>query len=235
MTNRLLPAALLLAALAGLSAGAGTVPAPAADETKADARAGHADDVRYIAMAYELAEYGRAKKAPEALIAAARVLRGIRTTPGEEKVKVDGAKDEKDQTAEPGEAVSLVAESDKLLEEAKKMAPKDKAIKELANQMANESRRPAVGGPRSYSYGIRQNVTHYWNISFFGGMPASVTVQGNGNNYFTVESSNERGTIVAQSSGRHPHITWVPAATRTFTIRVRNNGPGPAHYTMYTN
>src|SRR5262249_15687578 len=180
-------------------------------------------------MAYELADYGRAKKAPEALIAAARVLRGIRTTPGEEKAKVDGAKDEKDQAVEAGEPVSLVAESDKLLEEAKKMVPKDKAIQSLANQLANETRRPAVGGPRAASAGVPPNGTHYWTISFIGGMPASVTVQGNGHSFFTVEASNERGTIVAQSSGRHPHITWVPGATRTFTIRVRNNGPVPAH------
>lgn len=226
---------MVLTILAGLLGGLGTPSAAPADEKKDDSVQVKpdpvSDDVRHIALAYDLADYGRSIKSPEMLISAARILRKIRTTPGKEKPTIEDGKDEKDDSDEP---VSLVAESDKLLAEARKLAPDDAIIGELAERAAKEKTRGSVGGPRSHYHKPGAGVKLTWNVTFKAGQPASVAVQGNGKNTLTLTVTGPGGHYLYWS-GPNPSVSWVPKVTKTYTISVTNDGPGACAYRMYHN
>src|SRR5262245_57699392 len=171
MTRRFWTAA-LLAGLLGFSG----LGAPAADDKKdekkgapaAEAHDAFPDDVQQIALAYQLAEMGRRAKAPDLLVSAARILRRIKPVEGDTKPEVKGGEDAK------GEKVVLVKESDKLLAEAKALAPDDKAVAAAADKAAKEDlvfppvpgKRGTYGGPRSYHHQPGAGVTLTWNRSF---------------------------------------------------------------------
>jgi len=218
----------------------GTVqPSPAADEAKKADEPAKVDqageDVIHIGLAYSLAEYGRKNKSPESLVTAARMLRRIKTTPITEKPTDEGPKGEKADDVKAGAEVSLVAEADKLLDEARKMAPDDKLIGELADRAAKEKTRAALGGPRSYSGAIRAGHTQTLNASFRVAELASVTVNGNGVTVFRVKAINDAGVVVSENSGRYVNLRWVPERTRAFRIVITSEGPGPSSYQFYTN
>jgi hypothetical protein len=177
-----------------------------------------AESVRRIGMAMQLADYGRKEKSPEMLIGAARILRWIEDQPGTDEPKAEGG------DAAKKKSVSLKDLSDKLLDEARKMAGDDKTVLEMADRVARlekpkkeeDKRRGALGGPRSYHHSPGDGVSLTWNVRFRVGMPASVTVRGDG---FHTLTTTVRGP-------------GVPGFT---TITVVNNGPGACDYTMYHN
>jgi Sec-independent protein translocase protein TatA len=210
-------------------------PARGDEETKEPAISPAAQDVANVAMAYRLAEYGRKHRAPEMLVSAARILRHIKGTPSNAKPEIEAPKGEQAAEDKPAEAASLMEESKKLLDEAKKMAPDDAIITELIERIGKEKTRGSLGGPRTFSGTLRKGSAHKWGVNFAGRQTASVSVTGNGVAIFSLEAINDAGRIVATSTGRFPSISWVPASTRHFTVRVRNVGGGVSGYTLYHN
>lgn len=216
-----------------------TLAAPARQDSKPeDVKADPtADAVRQIAMAAELAEMGRATKTPDMLVTAARILRRIRTAPGTGKTTVEG-------TEEKGEPVSLTAQSDALLKEARTMAPDDAALGDLIARAAKDAPpaadktgpqgRGSLIGPRTYFHRPGAGTVVTLATTFQGGMPASVAVTGNGRNSLTLTVTGPGGHYYTWT-GLNPSVTWVPNATKTFTISIKNNGPGAAAYTLYHN
>ncbi len=212
----------------------------AADEAKKDDTSTvkpnpAAEDVANVALAYRLAEYGRKHKSPEMLVSAARILRHVKTTPGKETPKIEAPKGEETPKDEPLEAASLMDESKKMLADAKKLAPDDAIVAELVERAAKEKTRGSLGGPRTYRRALRPGFTNTWGVNFVGHRPASVSVTGNGIAVFTVEAINDGGQVVAVNTGPYPSLNWVPAFTRRFTLRVRNDGGGFSGYTLYHN
>jgi hypothetical protein len=209
---------------------------PAADPPKdAPKSTPAADDVRHIAMAYELADYGRTNKSPEMLIAAARVLRNIKPVPGSDKVTVEAPQGEKPEKFEEGKPTDLGEEANKLLNEAKELAKNDTVINELIDRLQKEKGRGSLGGPRQWSNTIRTGYTHAFDVNMVGGQVANVSVTGNGVAVFTLSATNEKGITVASSTGHNPALSWVPVETRPFTIRIHNDAGGLAAFTVYHN
>ncbi len=197
----------------------------AADKTAAAA----AESVREIGMALQLAEYGRRENSPEMLIAAARILRKIRATPGTDEPKAEGGEAAKKPAASLGDL------SDKLLEEARKKAGDDKAILEMADRVAKEPKgRGALGGPRSYTHAPGDGVSLTWSVRFRVGVPASVSVVGDGVNRLTTTVQGPGGYHYTWT-GHNASTSWVPGVPGFTTITVTNRGPGAAYYTMYHN
>jgi hypothetical protein len=226
-----------LLALAGLVLVGPAAPADEAKKADEPAKLNPAGaDVAHIALAYQLAEYGRKNKNPEMLVSAARILRHIKPTPGKENPKIEAPRGEEPKEDKVSEPVSLTAQSKALLEEAKKMAPDDATVAELIDRVNKDTAtRGSLGGPRSFTRFIRPGGVHAWGVNFVGNVPASVSVTGNGVTVFTLEAINERGSVAAASTGPYPSLCWPPAFTRHFTIRVRNDGPVPCTYTLYHN
>ncbi len=213
-----------------------SVAPPAAAEEKKEltgedkTAAAAAETVREIGMAMQLADYGRKEKSPQMLIAAARVLRKIHSTPGSDEPK-----------AEKGEAArqkpaSLTDLSDKLLDEARKMAGDDKTVLEMADRVAKEEKtRGALGGPRSYTHAPGDGTVLSWNVRFRPGIPASVSVVGNGRNTLTTTVQGPDGYYFTWT-GHNASTSWIPRpAPGLTTITVVNDGPGACYYTMYHN
>jgi len=184
------------------------------------------EKVKALGMAYELVDMGREKKSPEMLIAAARILRTTRTTPGKEKTEIKEGKDEKSDKDE----VDLKEESDKLLKEAVAL---DKGAKPLADGVAKLGR-GSLGGPRSYFHRPGAGTVISLGVSFRGGQPANISVTGNGRNSLTLTATAPNGHFLTWT-GLNPSLNWVPVNTHGWTITVTNNGPGAAAYTLYHN
>lgn len=189
-----------------------------------------ADEVQKIALANDLAAYARKTKSPELLVAAARIMRQCRATPGSEKSTTTGS--DQEEKAEP---VSFLDETKKLLDEAAAMAPKDATITALIDRINKEPRsRGSVGGPRSYTHRPGGGKSRTWNLNFIGGQPATVSVNGNGVNSITLTVTGPAGHYLTWT-GPNPTLSWVPRKTHGYTVTVTNNGPGPVQYTMFHN
>jgi hypothetical protein len=190
-----------------------------------------AENVRHIASAYDLAAIGRQEKAPELLVAAARVLRGILAETGKVKPTIEGGKDEKGPKAEPP---SLKDVSDKFLDEADKMATENHSIIANLIEATRKTTRGASGGPKSYASEPTAGATVNLAVEFVEKLPATITVQGNGRNMLTLTVTDPDGPH-ATNTGMNPMIAWTPKKTKTFKIAVTNNGPGPCPYVLYHN
>jgi hypothetical protein len=229
-TMRFWGVALLLAGVTCLTLG----PALLADEkekpTKVESDPA-ADDVRHIASALDLAELGRKEKSPVLLIAAARTLRLIPTTPRKEKVEV---KEGKDELKANEEAPGMVKMSDDLLAEAMKLAPDDKVIADLVQRVKETKTRESLGGPRTYYHRPGAGSTIVHTATFRGGRVGRVVVNGNGINTLTLRVAGP-GTGRWEWIGPNPSLDFVPGITGVCTISVTNNGPGPVAYTLWHN
>jgi hypothetical protein len=175
-----------------------------------------------------MADMGRETKSPEMLIGAAKMLRSISAKPGDAQATND--KGEKVKSGE-GETLQKVAQD--WLREAAKMAHDDKLISPLVQRILDEEAQGSFGGPRSYYHQPGAGSTLTWEVRFAGGQPASITVTGNGRNSLTLTVTGPGYNYTW--TGRNPSANWVPDRDRTYQIKVTNNGPGQAAYTLYHN
>ena len=191
------------------------------------------DDVRTIAMAYDLAAVGRKKSDPLMLVCAARLLKGttFATRPGKEEATVAGSKDK----FLAGGQFDLGEEANKLLGEAQKMAEKAKnqgLIDQIKKAMEEEGR-GAVGGPKTYHHRPGAGATITLEVPFVGQAPGRVWVQSVSGNKFTLTVTGPRGRT-GSTTGVSPSINWADHPAGTYTISVTNHG-GAAAYTLFTN
>jgi hypothetical protein len=238
MLYRIAAAALAAGLFTVLSLG-GSSSAQEGDKPSAPPSVVH-DDTRQIAVALDLIELGRATKAPELLISAARILHRIEPQKGDLTPEASNGTDQGG-----GEPPSFKTMAKDLFAEAVKLAPKKeaKAIAALVKQAeANDlvipppekRNRESFGGPRSYFHQPGAGVVMTWRMKFIGGRPASVTVQGNGRNMLTLRVSGNDGVNLSWTS-RNPALNWVPNRNAGYTVTVTNDGPGGAAYTLYHN
>jgi hypothetical protein len=127
-----------------------------------------------------------------------------------------------------------VKASDKLLDEARMMAGNDAAIKLLADRVAELKTRGAVGGPRAYTHEPGEGVRITWTPTFRPGVPANITVRGDGVNRLRTVVRGPGGYYY-EWTGYNAHTSWIPGVWGPTTITVTNLGPGAAFYTLYHN
>jgi len=179
---------------------------------------------RYITdlmLAYRLVEIGlqdEKKPAPEALIAAAGIMRRLAKVPLaplESKVSVEDAKGGKEQkAAEVAKAPDLEAEAKDLMETARGQAAKlelnlDPLIKAVENR-ANT--RDLVGGPRQISRSIGGGQTHVHHVEAIGQRPMR----------FAFHASIPLRLTVVRSDNDNPYGAGIVANAQT----VFTPGPG---------
>jgi hypothetical protein len=209
-------------------------PMPDTPEAKKAASAG--EGVRAVIVANELVALGRKTKNAEDLVTAARLLRGVMSTPSKDKPKIEypeGLKPSDEDTKDVAPA-SLIAESDKLLAEAAEMAKDDEFIQKMIERV-KKMERAALGGPRSYTQGIRRGVTHTYHVNMAAGTFSRVAVSSPSGNTLTLRVVGDGGVRAGESTGPAPSIVWTPTKTHGWTIYVTNDGPGFCNYTLYHN
>jgi hypothetical protein len=244
MTRRLWVLGLSLACcgclLAGLSLAADDKKdAPKDNDQPTQAEAERADAVANLALASKLEEYGRHSepKSPLALITAASILRGVRPFEPKEPAKVEGEAGE-ERKAEPYDAKVLVSQSDKLLDEAVKLARSDQTLKDLAERVKKEGR-GGLNGPMEYHMRLRRGQTDTYNLKFKKNAWVRVAIRQETDApvNLSAEIRNGRGDIRATDGGRSPVLGFMPHGEdgTDYIVKVRNNGPNETYYFLFTN
>ncbi len=244
MVQRLCVRGVLSAACAALLLGLGVPSSYSADEKKGDDAPAKPDpvvkDIENIGLAYQLAEYGRKNPVPEALVTAAIILRKIGTLPLTEKptTEVDKGAPKADKEKPPAEeAVSLIAESDKLLAEARTKAKDDKLLLDLIERISKEKGRPGivVSGPRVAKGVVVAGRRQLWVPRVYRARElVTASVVGDGRNVLVAQVVDEGGAVVSETVGLSPTISYVPRVAGKYTVRVLTRIPNVrVPYTIY--
>jgi hypothetical protein len=209
-------------------------PEPGAALAKADPKA---DAVAEIGTAFRLIEYGRKTKSPEALIAAAGILRRV---PAAVPIKADEEADAPKQE-KADELPSLRQQAEELLAEAKTMANNDPHVVAVADSVGNrKTTRGLATGPQMAQRALPPNSSTSWTLKLVPGAPVVVAVQGAGNTPLRVVVRYYGGGNdfqVANSEGVVGQASFVAPAfpNGRVHISVRNIGQAPTMFRVAVN
>jgi hypothetical protein len=187
--------------------------------------------VAQVALAEELARYGREKKDPLALLAAARIKQAVGDNPTERKKETKGGTGEATKTATDSTSVAA------LVDQAKALAGGRPDIVALADEVAKSDTRGRVSGPGSTTTVVRRVGTDVFsNVVFRGGETAMVMISGDGDSDLDLYVFDERGNLICQADSRTDAeiCRWTPRWTGPFRIEVRNLGVAN-QYVLRTN
>jgi len=183
-----------------------------------------AQAVADVAAAYQLAEFGRRNKAPELLIAAARVI-------GSTKFK-DAPIGDKDKVSKPLK-VDEVKEAEDLIAEALKMGKDSESIQALAKAakaIIVEKGRSPWGGTRQWSGFFRGDgvdVRDRFHVDLRGGEDTCISLNGYGPRGLDLDLelyNASTGQLVAseRSVGPNAFIRYYVPSSGTYRIEVIN-------------
>ena len=217
------------------------LPAPGADEKKPEKgepekTAGQV--IEDAVTAYKMAEFGRKNDAPEALVAAASMLRslkGAKLTPVKEKPKVEG-----DGAAEDVKTKSFGDEAEDLFEEASTLGLKLKQTHVEALIKAAKARqyRGLIGGAQTIKRTISPKQTQVFNfefepnksgsVGFSASFPMKVTVVRSDNSYVIADA------VLAQGTAHHTFQTSKTGVVPV-TVRVQNLSGQAGTFQLFVN
>jgi hypothetical protein len=181
-----------------------------------------------LALADQLAAYGRAMKDPAALAVAADILARNPPHAEEANMPAHAAAPAGATTGKRGSLDSLDAKQ--LLAEAKQMAGSDQALSGLLRQVearTAETSRGDVEGPGCFrNFDVDAHSTRWMNITMEGGREAQIWVEGDGDTDVDCWVMDEHGNdIGADTDSTHTClIEWTPRWTGPFDLKVRNLG-----------
>ena len=203
------------------------------DKPVVSAEAQAAED---LALAGEVAEYGRRADNPLALVVAAQIMKN---TPAKEE---DRAKATEGKAAEEsGQKSSELDTPDSLLAEAKAMAEEDRnslVVGLVDKESKIVAQRGRVGGAIRHVDTVRVGMTDvYQGVRFRGGREAVVGVIGDGDCDLDLFVYDEGGNLIGSDTDLSDRcvVSWTPAWTGPFTIKVKNLGNVYAHYALVSN
>jgi hypothetical protein len=187
-----------------------------------------------IQTANNLAKYGYSSYSASALIGAAEILAGVRTqaldaapSAGEAAAGA-GAKTEKPEFT----PANLIAD-------AKKYAAGDAAMLAWAAKVEGSlnTTRGAVGGPKQGRHSVQARSSDQFRLAFTGGRLAEILVSGDGDTDIDlyVYDANNNLIVSSEDYSDDCYVSWVPAWTGNYTIRVVNRGNVYNRYIIVTN
>jgi len=204
-----------------------------------------AEDVLRMALADALIRYGRDAQSPEALITAAQILGGIRTSPlGVTPERLADATPPAEQGQKDTQRPSSDPQS--LLDEAKDISSEDPHIVALADRVAaaiakmregTAAARGAVGGPKYTLERVLPGSTDVYRVSFRAGETARVMVSGDGDTDLDLYVYDENGNLIESDEDYSDDcvVSWVPRWTGLFVIKIHNRGGVYNQYEIATN
>jgi hypothetical protein len=216
-----------------------------ADAQKAAAQENYIQDLN---VAYRLKEIGMDKSAPapEALVAAARILRRLAGVPlGTLDVKPTIESKDDAKLDKVNDSPDLLKEAEGLLIEARKRGEAQNLnLDKLIDEVEGSKTRGAFGGPRNINRSIGGNDTHVYHIPFANHLPSCVGFQASIPIRVTVVRSGS-DAVVAVGINTRGVCNWHPSGPNSgspntgapigYTIRVQNVSSTPATYRLFTN
>lgn len=211
---------------------------PAQTEEKEAAPAEKSQAIAAMRVAYDLAKYGYEVESASALVEAANILAGVPTEALE--AEAQQGEEVENETAK-GEAADLTICA--ILATAKELAGNDKVILEsIARVEAKlaavaEGTRGAVGGAKYGSGRVYSHSTTYYDVQFYGNSFAECAVVGDGDTDLDLYVYDENGNLICSDSDYTDqcYVSWVPAWTGYFRIKVVNRGGVYNNFVIATN
>ena len=186
-----------------------------------------------IALAFQLATYGRDNSDADALLSAARILIA---TPYEEVNRTPATEGPPASGGAAATAVSL--DPADLIAEARRLDPSvGSRADALGRQAAQRGQRGLAGGPSIGTYILPAYSTHTFNLRYVGGQNAHFAIQGDGDTDIDCTVTNEYGQTVGGNYDLSDtcHFDWYVPYTQTYTFRFDNLGGVWNRYVMDTN
>ena len=189
------------------------------------------DGIAQVQLANQLAQYGYDNSSASALIEAAAIL-----------VEVGG----QDLQAEyqRGEGADIKGERTavtpaQLIADAKRYAEGDKTLLAMADKVKlnGTSRGPVGPGARRSSTYVLANSTDVFTIRFPGDKLAEVFVSGDGDTDLDLYVYDENNNLIESDVDYTDqcYVSWTPAWTGPFKVKVVNRGSVRNYYTIWTN
>ena len=212
-------------------------PAQAIEE-KAEITKPASQEISAIRTANDLAKYGYEVESASALIEAANILASIQKQDLGVEPEV-GAQTE-NEVAKTSEK-SLCPKA--LLAAAKEFAYDDEVllgmIAKVETKLAAqaEGTRGAVGGPK-YAYGrVNARSYTYYYCQFWANEIAEIAVSGDGDTDLDLYVYDENGNLIDSDTDYSDdcYVSFVPAWTGTFAIKIVNRGGVYNNYVIVTN
>jgi hypothetical protein len=230
------PFAVALAGDAGGAPNEAPKAAPAAGAATAATSA-----VDKLAMASQLAAWGRESKSPEALLAASQMLMEIpaemRDAKHDSKAG-DAAAAAQTKADEPAPTLDPVA----LQKEAATLAAAkgDKNLQKYVDSVVKAGTtgaRGATGGPKYSVTKVSAGYTDVYNVEFRGGELAEIAISGDGDTDLDLYVYDEYGNYIGSDTGSTDtaYVSWTPRWTGNFRIEVKNNGYVYNQYVVISN
>jgi hypothetical protein len=193
------------------------------------------EDIEKIQLANDLANYGYKTFSATSLIEAARILASVKTQDLKFESYKQGTTEKEKAKKESKTGYDLTS----ILTAAKKYADGDaKLLAAVAEiEKANQTTRGRVGGPGekySYAYG---NATDTYDISFIAGQLAEILVRGDGDTDLDLFVFDSNGNLIQKDDDYTDkcYVSWVPAWTGRYIVKIVNRGPILNNYHLVTN
>jgi hypothetical protein len=215
-----------------LWAGAAGANAAGGDEAAKDESTAGLEDV---ALAEQLADWGRENNHAAAVALAARIMSGVQQQP------MDNAGKETEGAAaaasQPKEAAGDTAAT--LIAEAQQMAGDNDAAKAAVEAMGKLGV-TAMGSTRGciiHHDSVNARTTDVYRLAFRGGERAAVYVSGDGDTDLDLYVYDSNGNLIGADTDYSDEclVTWTPAWTGPFIIKIQNLGGVWNAYTLRTN
>jgi hypothetical protein len=195
-------------------------------------------DVVNLALAGEMAAYGRDNQSPLSLSAAAEIIASIgvkeqaleKATEGGE---ADGAETPSPAAAEETDARALFAEAAAMAKEQNNYA-----LAELIEKQAKASvgARQRIGGALKHTDTVKANGADIYTMKFNGQESAVVMANSPDGTDIDLEIYDQTGDLVARDNAfnNRPMVTWTPRWTGPFKVRIKNNTDRSVKYVLTT-
>lgn len=201
-------------------------------ETKEALKGEVSEQLSTLKLANDLVRYGYAHQSALPLIQALEIMAETPT---------QALHGEKEKT---GEATSKDAQFSfdyrKILADAKEFADGNEnllAIISSIEEAKSGTNRGAVNGPARSVDVVRANSTDTYQIRFVAGSLAEVLVSGDGDTDLDLYVYDGNGNLIARDADYTDdcYVSWIPAWTGRFIIKVVNRGPVANRYVIMTN
>jgi hypothetical protein len=188
-----------------------------------------------LRLAADLVKYGYSQQSALPLIDALQII-------NENPTQVLNA-DVKGETSTPAtdsKKGTVTLDFAKIVASAKEFADGDETMLKLIAQVESDSdgaNRGAVNGPRKGYYAVSAGCYNDFDVSFVKGYLAEVFVSGDGDTDLDLYIYDSKGNLIACDTDYTDdcYVSWVPAWTGRYIIRIVNRGGVYNNYVVVTN
>lgn len=205
-------------------------------EKKPELKGEASQGVNALKLATDLVKYGYEQQSALPLIQALQIIAENPTQP----LKATREGSNVDMAKKDGKKGDISLDFNEIITKAKEFADGDETMTALIAQVQEEnsgSHRGAVNGPsRTIEYVNGYSVDTY-QISFVAGYLAEILVSGDGDTDLDLYVYDSNGNLIVKDSDYSDdcYVSWVPAWTGRFIVKIVNRGPVYNKYVLLTN